>query len=252
MSKPKFKLRNAPIIEAVLDIDCDMPPGLDLKEIETPARDRFRNLYPKFRTLTIHEHAIETQIDAPPSMSIKHHGIQAFQFIQEDEKQLVQIRRQGFSFNRLAPYEKLDDYLPEIERTWGLFVGLTSPLQIRIVRLRYINRLPLPSKDGSVELDNYLKIAPHLPDEKRLTFAGFLNQHTAIELESGNEVRIILASQDPEEDVIPIVLDITAARAKTLELGNWASIEATIQSLRELKNRMFKHSLTKECLRLFQ
>ena len=74
-------------------------------------------------------------------MSVRR-GIQALQFLHADEKQLVQVRAQGFSFNRLAPYTSLDDYLPEIERTWHLFVGLASPVQIRVVQLRYINRIP--------------------------------------------------------------------------------------------------------------
>ncbi len=252
MSEPKLKLRNAPIVEAVLDIDCDMPPSFDLKKLEASAREKLCKPYPKLRTVMVHEHELKAQSDSPPEASVLRYGVEAFQFIQDDEKQLVQIRRQGFSFNRLTPYESLDDYLQEIERTWRIFFELASPVQIRIVRLRYINRFLLPLKDGSVELDDYLKIAPHLPDEKQLGFAGFLNQHTAIELNSGNEVRIILASQDPEPEVVPIVLDITAASAKKLAPGNWPDILATIQSLRELKNRVFKDSLTDKCLRLFQ
>lgn len=185
MSEQDLKLRNAPIIEAVIDIDCDMPPGLDIKELEEPARNRFRGTYPKFRHKIMHEHKIETKDDAPPEMSFSQ-KIQAIQFLAEDEKQLVQIRREGFSFNRLAPYSSLDDYLPEIERTWRLFLELASPVQVRVIRLRYINRLLLPLISGQIELDDYLKIAPHLPDEDSLTFVGFLNQHTAMEEETGN------------------------------------------------------------------
>ena len=48
-------------------------------------------------------------------------AIQSLQFLHEDEKQLVQVMAQGFSFNRLAPYTSLDDYLPVIQRTWELF-----------------------------------------------------------------------------------------------------------------------------------
>ena len=78
-----------------------------------------------------------------PALSIKH-GVQALQFLQDDERQLVQVRVQGFSFNRLAPYTSLDDYLPEIKRTWGLYVDLVKPVQVRQIRVRYINRILLP------------------------------------------------------------------------------------------------------------
>ena len=72
----------------------------------------------------------------------------------------MQVRAQGFSFNRLAPYSGLDDYLPEIERTWSLYVDLASPVQIRAIRLRYINRILLPLAANTVDLDEYLKIGP--------------------------------------------------------------------------------------------
>ena len=44
----------------------------------------------------------------------------------------------------------LDEYLPEIERTWRFFVELASPVQVRRIRLRYINRILLPLASGGV------------------------------------------------------------------------------------------------------
>ena len=99
----RLKLQKAPIIEAVLDIDCDLPPGQQLSSLEGPARDAYRGRYPKLRTQFHQEHQIEALPDGPPKMFIGRHGVQAFQFVRDDEKQLVQVRLQGFSFNRLAP-----------------------------------------------------------------------------------------------------------------------------------------------------
>lgn len=140
--------------------------------------------YPKFRIQFLEQHRIESKADQPAKHSAKR-AIQALQFLHDNEKQLVQARAQGFSFNRLAPYTSLDDYLPELHRTWGLFVGIASPIQIRVVRLRYINRILLPLTDGRVDLDHYFKVSPRLPDENKLQFAGFLNQHSAVEVDTG-------------------------------------------------------------------
>ena len=41
-------------------------------------------------------------------------ALAAFQFLQTDEKQLVQVRALGFSFNRLAPYTGFDELLAEV------------------------------------------------------------------------------------------------------------------------------------------
>src|SRR4030067_1850188 len=177
MTDTPLKLNVAPIVEAVLDIDCDMPLTLDLAAWETSVRDAFRGSYPTFRIQQLQEHQFEVQAEGTPKMTTRQ-GIQAFQLLQEDEKQLVQIRQQGFLFNRRAPYSSLDDYLPAIEHAWRMFVELVAPVQIRVVRLRYINRILLPTTDGDLELDEYLKLGPRLPNEAKLALVGFLNQHS--------------------------------------------------------------------------
>ena len=251
MNDSEFKLLKSPIVEAVIEIECAMPPGFDLAALESPSRDRFRDKYPKFRKQFMQEHKIEAKLDAPPKMSFRHE-IQSLQLLQEDEKQLVQVRAQGFAFNRLAPYTILDDYLPEIERTWRLFISIAAPVQIRTVRLRYINRILLPMPDGQVKLEDYLKVGPRLPDEEKLTFTGFLNQHTAVEAETGNQVNIILTTQPPEDKLLPLIFDITAANPGAAEIENWTWLLAQIQSLRALNNRVFRNTLTERCLNLFQ
>jgi len=246
-----MKLTTAPIIEAVLDIDCDGPPGQEIGALEGPARDSFLDRYPQFRTQLLQEARIEQQPDGPVQFSARR-GIQAFQFLQEDEKQLVQVRAQGFSFNRLAPYSSLDDYLPEIERTWRLFVGFASPVLVRALRLRYINRILLPLVDNRVELDHYLRIGPRLPDEEKLTLLGFLNQHAAVEAGTGNQVNIILTPQPRENGALPLIFDIEASRVEAIEPERWDALLAAMQSLRALKNRVFRNTLTEQCLELFR
>ena len=251
MSASELRLPNAPIVEAVMDIGCDMPPSFDLAALEGPSRNRLQHQYPKFRVRLIRQTRIETPPNATPKMSILR-GIQAFQFLHPDEKQLVQFRTQGFSFNRLAPYTSLDDYLTEIERTWKLFVELAKPLQIRIVQLRYINRILIPTVTGRVELDDYLKIAPRLPDEGKLMLIGFLNQQTAVEVDTGNQATTVLTSQPQEKDQLPIIFDNCVTSTGTREPEDWARIRSRILSLRDLKNRIFKNTLTEKCLNLFQ
>jgi len=251
MKATVLKLSSPPIVEAVVDIDCDMPPGLEIAALEAPARDLLRDRYPKFRTQLVYEHQIKRQGTAPPEMSVRH-AVQALRFFHDDEKQLVQVRLQGFSFNRLAPYSSLDDYSPEIERTWRLFVQLAGPVQVRLIRLRYINRILLPATAGRVDLDHYLRLGPKLPDEDNLTLAGFLHQHTAVEVGTRNQVNIVLTAQPVENEKLPIILDIETFEPLHVEPNDWSSIRAKIQSLRNLKNMVFKKSLTRRCLKLFQ
>src|SRR3954462_6459616 len=100
MSASEFKLLTPPIVEAVVDIDCDMPPSFDGRPLEARAREYYRDKYPKFRAQLMQEHKIEAKPNAEPKMTVRKE-IRALQFLQEDQKQLVQLRSDGFSFNRL-------------------------------------------------------------------------------------------------------------------------------------------------------
>jgi len=251
MSGSDLKLLHPPIVEAVFDVDCDMPPALDLAVLEKACVDAFRDQYPKSRAQFLQEDRIRQKVDHPTQVFTQR-KLQAFQFLQEDEKQLVQIRMQGFSFNRLTPYTSLDDYLLEIERAWRLFVKIASPVQIRVVRLRYINRILLPLTNGTIDLEHYLKVGPRLPEEDHLRLAGFLDQYVAVEASTGHQANIVLTSQPPENDRLPIIFDITVMSTETAEPENWAWLSAKTQSLRLLKNRIFRKTLTEPCLNLFQ
>src|SRR4051812_4475578 len=100
----KILLAKPPIVEAVLDLDCDLPPGREITELEEAARQKLGERYPKARRQFIQEHQIEALgEESPPKVSVRR-GILALQFLHDDEKQLIQFRPQGFSFNRLAPY----------------------------------------------------------------------------------------------------------------------------------------------------
>ena len=76
MSESGLKLQKAPIVEAVLDIDCDLPPGQLFASREGPARDCFRDRYPTFRTQLVQEHQIETKPDQPVTLSVRQGGLE--------------------------------------------------------------------------------------------------------------------------------------------------------------------------------
>jgi uncharacterized protein (TIGR04255 family) len=251
MSEQNNALKNPPIVEAVLDIDCDMPPDFSVEARIPDAQRVFGEQYPKMQKRYVHQHEIKQELGGIAEVASKNAELQAILLRAQGEKQLVQVRNRGFSFNRLAPYSRLDDYLPEIERTWNVFVAEFKPLQVRKVSLRYINRLLLPlNADGGLNTDDFLKVGPKLPDDERLAFSDFLNQHHVVEKDTGNQAKIILASQPPEKGCLPIIFDIEATNPLVFE-PEWGQIRNLINSLRDLKNHIFQHTLTGECIALF-
>jgi uncharacterized protein (TIGR04255 family) len=251
MDAPTIKLKSAPIIEAVVDFECDMPVLPDFKMLERPARDAYRSTYERFHPVFMQEHSVDISPEAP-KVSVKDQGIQGYRFFQSDQKQLVQVRATGFSFNRLAPYGSFDDYIPEIQRTWNLFLDFAKPVGVRFVRLRYVNRILLPLGESGVGLGDYFKICPHLPDEEQLIFTGFFNQHAAKERDTGHDVSIVLASQLIENGRLPVLFDITVADSRPADPKNWLELRDRMASLRRLKNEVFYNTLTQRCIDLFQ
>ena len=251
MNKENQPIPSAPIIEAIVDIDCDLPPMLDLQSLREAAGDALRDLYPKFRQQLIQEHVVTKDGDAPPEMRVSQvHG--AMQFRTEDEKQLIQFRPNGFSFNRLAPYGSLDDYLPEIELGWRIFLQLAQPVMVRKVGIRMINRIMLPMDGGKLDFGHFLTVTPRLPDTgSPLGFLGFLDQQMALDSDTGNRANIIKTTELPQGDQLPLILDIDVFHSSETPPADWQAIRDHLDSLRSLKNRIFRNTLTPQCLNLF-
>jgi uncharacterized protein (TIGR04255 family) len=218
---------------------------------EAEFRSAYLGTYPKFRHQLLQGFEVHANQGAAPTVSATH-GLQAFQALKEDEKQLVQMRTGGFSFNRLAPYSRLDDYLDEMKRTWDIFAQIALPVKIHQIQLRYINRLLLPSFEQKLDLDDFFRIGPKAPDEDRLGFVGFLSQYAMVESATGNRINTVLATQPMEDNKLPVIFDITAQRSCSIESNQWDVILEGIHSLRALKNLAFERTLTKKCLTLFQ
>jgi uncharacterized protein (TIGR04255 family) len=246
MSKTNPGLKSPPIVEAVLDIECDFAPGSSFVELENAAAARFCDCYPKSRK----QSKIEPNSANPVGEGVP--SVSAYLFLQDDEKQLVQLRENGYAFNRLAPYDSFDDYLPEIRRTWDIYFELAAPILIRVVKLRYINRIVLPFVSPNLDLDTYFNVGPRMPGEERYSVAGFLNLNQLIEKETGHRITTVLAAEQWEGNKLPVLFDNTVFARIDAPPSDWQSLEATIQSLRKLKNRVFADTLTEKCLSLLR
>jgi uncharacterized protein (TIGR04255 family) len=247
------KLARSPIVEMVVDIDCDLSADIEIADLEQRARERYSDQYPGFRRIL---RPLPRLGDSHEQLNIRE-ATYAFQFLEEGP-QLVQLRRDGFSFNRFKPYTDLDEYLPEIKRTWQIFVDLVSPVTVRRLGLRYINRILLPWGEGIVNLDEYLRMDSRLPDETSLRFTSVLNEYSAIEDVTGNEVevRMVVDEQGPlsvrGDQSLPVIFDIAGSHRESTDPQVWENIEATILALGRMANAIFRSSLTEQCLNLFR
>jgi uncharacterized protein (TIGR04255 family) len=255
MAEPSpLRLDRAPIVEAVVDIHCDLPPTINRGAFHSAAQKVFADQYPEFRTSMLHQEKIHIG-KGGPERSQSRQMVSGYQSLSRDKKQIVQSRFDGFSFHRLAPYESLDDYLPEIQRCWEAYRAFAQPVIVRRIALRYINRIPLPLTNKKVNIDFFLRNGPKLPppmEGGELTFTGFTHHHQIVDAKSGHGSNVILATQPADNDVLPLVLDLEVFHLLRLAPTEWPALSVIIGSLRALKNHIFRYTLTDECLTSLQ
>jgi len=76
-------------------------------------------------------------------------GPDGYLFQSPIEKKIVQARIDGYTFNKLKPYESWDSFRTEARKLWNIYFQITKPVRITRIALRYINRIeiPLPMND---------------------------------------------------------------------------------------------------------
>jgi uncharacterized protein (TIGR04255 family) len=217
---------------AIVDIQCALSPSLNRGAFHSAAQKVFADQYPEFRTAYVHEQNFTFGLGKAPQAATRQ-TVRGYQSLTRDKKQIVQSRFDGFSFNRLAPYTTLDDYLPEIARCWALYCGFAAPVVVRRIALRYINRVALPlDAKGRVDVTNFIRTGPVLPqpNDMGLMLTGFLQHHQMTEVETGNMATVVLAAQPPEEKQLSVILDIDAYRPVNLPPLEWGNIVPIISA----------------------
>lgn len=244
------KLARPPIVEAIVELDCDLPEAWQLEHAATAARAAYAEAYPTGRTRLRQQQVLSV---TPPSAEATSGSLDvvAYMFLNTQENQLVQVRADGFSFNRLAPYGSFDDYLPEIERLWAVYVSLAAPLLVRRARLRYVNRILLPPSALGGHVDDFLELGPRVPPEYEFEVGGFLTQYVAKDRTSENRVTVAMATEEPVANRLPVVLDIEASRECEIEPRDWPKLADLLGSLRDAKNRAFVGAVTERTVELF-
>jgi len=240
-----------PIIEAVIDFDCELPPGTSLTQLSETIREATADKYPEFKEVRLQELTLTQNREGTEHRVAN--NIAAYQCVSADKTQLIQFRNAGFSFNRLEPYNRLDDYLPEIGRTWDIYRKIVQPAVLKRISMRYINRILLPnSPENPAMLREYFTVTPaHIPSGN-LQLVGIFQSLRFQCSQSGAQAQLTLATENPTPDAVPVIVDIEAFITTSEEPAPLEKILGKIDLLRGLKNEIYNSTLTEQCQNLFQ
>ena len=239
-------LPNAPITEALIDIRIKTKVDFDV--------ERFLSLhaaisaqYPEKKIRHKLEGRFEFKKGAVP-ISDSTETVDGYLFTSADGTQIFQARVDGFTFNRLKPYDKWDTFRTEAYRLWQLYRDLISPEIVRVA-LRFINKfeIPLPMRD----FNEYLVAAPIVPEELPQGVSSFLTRIVIPDPETDASAIITQAfEQIVNPKSIPIIFDIDIFKQK--ELFSEEEAWQTLDKLRHFKNRVFFAGITDKTKELFQ
>jgi uncharacterized protein (TIGR04255 family) len=242
-------LRNAPIIEAIIDFRVKARPEFRPKmfsSLQTQLSSRFPEVE-EYRGLQATFGMIQGRGQPPVVQDL---GLQGYFFKTSDEKTIAQFRVDGFTFNRLRPYTSWTELFPQALDLWYLYSKVSRPEVITRLAVRYINRIALPA--GAITFETYLRAAPVIPPELPQSISSFLTRVTIADpqIDIAAHVAQALEANAPEQHLI-VILDIDTYKQSEFAIDD-PMIEQTLQQLRGFKNRIFFNSLTEETLRQFE
>ncbi|MDA2921474.1 TIGR04255 family protein, partial [Desulfobacterota bacterium AH_259_B03_O07] len=161
--------------------------------------------YPTEKTIRLHEAKIGVK-DKERSV-ITHDKITGYRYESEDRTRIVQLRVDGFTFNRLKPYKRWKEVRDEALRLWNYYKELVKPEFIKRIALRYINNLniPMPIND----FRDYLTCPPEVPEGLPQGISSFFYR-VVIPANDSRITAIITQALDRKVDIkdyLPIILD---------------------------------------------
>ena len=108
------KLKNAPITEAIFDIRVNLPPEVDLLTLASYQED-IRNEFPEKKDRIAWEAGFEIKKGVPEVIMPKG-GTLGYLFLSPDKTRIVQPRLDGYTYNKLRPYDSWKTFRDEAQR----------------------------------------------------------------------------------------------------------------------------------------
>lgn len=243
-------LENAPITEALIDIKCTVSPLTNLNTLES-YQENIKIEFPEKKKRQAWAGQINFKEDSIPEILSPSGGTHGFLFENPRENKIVQARLDGFTFNKLKPYSKWDDFVQEAKVLWNNYIDVASPINIERLGLRYINKIEIP--ESTFEISDYLLTGPVIANGISKNINDFFFR-VIIPSDDNKYTATITQAIDKTIDVEGItnlIFDIdvfTNLRIDPKEEIIWEYF----REMREFKNRIFFNSITESTRRLFE
>lgn len=161
MTSTRRHYKNAPIIEAVIDIQIEAVRGATLDDV-TELADQLKDEFPvRLPVFQLQMGFQATDSNATPSFRNEKENL-GWRLMAKSEPRVLQLRTNGFTYSHLPPYSNWQTFSAEAQALWSRYVEKVGPQTAKRLAVRVINKLPILDSDGA--MDEILDIFPSLPD----------------------------------------------------------------------------------------
>ena len=243
-------LRNAPIVEAVVDIRCRATKQLAEASLRSALEERLDG-YGFLDSQREFAGEMKVEKSGPVSQTVRDLGWRGIRVKSLDGKHIAQFNQNGFVFSRLQPYQDWGQLKKEAMRLWELFCELAAPAEVQRVGLRFINRIGMPEE--SRRISDFIHPAPKPPRDLPFPFSGFMHQDTLTIPGRPYALRIARTIQSPKDQGtgFAIILDIDVFTTQPFPLDS-DRLFWQLEEMRWLKNKAFFGSVTEKALEHFR
>jgi len=237
----------SPITEAIIDLRVVPCPNLELDTLKQLCEDT-KAEYPSIDPTIEVAGMMQIQPGVSSSASAQQNQT-GYRSISSDGKLVCQRQLQGFTFSRLAPYERWEPFRDLARSFWNVYRAATKPKSVARIAVRYINQIGLP--ETPIELKDYFRTSPEISPDLPQQIDGFFMQVRLPQKDIGAAVILNQTIAPPTKpNVISVILDIDIFREETMPDDDNAIWEY-FETLHSRKNEIFEACITDRARELF-
>ena len=168
-----------------------------------------------------------------------------WRYDKDDSSEVVQLRRNGFTYSILKNYPGWSVLKESANREWRNYLAVSGPVNVSRLAVRYVNSVNIPL---GADYDEYLTTGPRVPKSVPSIVASFL-QRVLVPFEEDAATAIF--TQTLEMPATAVVLDIDVFAECSLD-GESVDIWSRLENLRSIADRIFFSSLTEKVLESYR
>ncbi|WP_258239984.1 TIGR04255 family protein [Pseudidiomarina homiensis] len=166
----------------------------------------------------------------------------------------ARISKESVSWHRLAPYDSWEEFSEPMLRLWRIAEDFHDLQKLSRIGVRMVNDIGIPFGDSSaIDLEDFFTVLTRVPDDFPARPIGFTSHIQSAHDQEKAQSSISVASHRVEATAVHILLNIDVFRIyQDGYEGTFAELQPVLETLRELKNKLFESCITDATRELFK